>query len=408
MKSITYILMIISTFLLAWLLPWANRLTHTDKENYPFPYYSCVTHSFCYTQSDEKKLMRMDARDNQYTEAEYDSILPFFYFRQLLKDGRLPDSINGVKMTPKLINTTNFFYRYKPKDKNTPAIQLFPLFESMSKKVDLEMPGDVFRFSDNITFIDPETNTIKTEKSNPFMETFHKKGFVSPARLVAGTPTTRKNYDEGYFIVDNHHQVFHLKMVNGKPFVKNTGIDTAIQTRFIATTEYPSKKSYGFLFDKNNQLYAISTEKYQLVKIPVPPFSPDHDDLLIMGNMFHWNVRVTSGKRLTAYAIDAKTFGITDSISFAAKAPAKTFIGTWILPFSLSFTSYDDEYVKPRFEFYGLRFLWTGIILAILFLAINRKKGKTTGWVPVYLWIILTGVFGFISALIVNPLKLKS
>ena len=81
----------------------------------------------------------------------------------------------------------------------------------MSGRVRLEMPGDLFRLKDNIEFIDPETNTVKEEKSNLFMKVFIQKGFKFPAKRVAGNPSTRKAYDEGYFIIDSNDKIFHLK-----------------------------------------------------------------------------------------------------------------------------------------------------------------------------------------------------
>lgn len=407
MKNITYILILVSTILLGWLLPWAYQLANPQKESYPFPYYSCITNSFCYTVPGEKNTLRLDAKGNKYSEAEFDSILPFFYFRQLVKDDRLPDSILGVKVTPKFINTTNFFYRYRPKDKHTPKIKLYPLFESMGKKVDIEMPGDVFRFNDKIEFVDAETNTVLDEKSKLYMEQYEKKGFVPPVKFIAGTPSTRKPYDEGYFIVDAKSQVFHLKKVNGKPFLKNIGIDVSISPSFIATTEYPSKNIYGFLFGEDNRIYAISTDKYKLINIPVPAFSQNLDDLLIMGNMFHWNVRVINNAGLTAYALDAELFNKIDSISFPKPKISKSFVNKWLMPFSLTFKSANSEYVKPHFSFNGWYYLVLSFIMAGLFILLYRKKITAFSWPVPVIWIVLTGIYGLISTLVINPLNIK-
>ena len=38
----------------------------------------------------------------------FDSILPMFYFRQLMSDERFPDTIQGIAVTPKMVQTENF------------------------------------------------------------------------------------------------------------------------------------------------------------------------------------------------------------------------------------------------------------------------------------------------------------
>ena len=72
----------------------------------------------------------------------------------------------------------------------------------MSGRVDLSMPDDVFRVtSKGLEFIGMKTNTIDTDKSQLFTEAMVKKGFKFPC--PGGNPTTRKEYDEGYLILDN-------------------------------------------------------------------------------------------------------------------------------------------------------------------------------------------------------------
>ena len=97
-------------------------------------------------------------------------------------------------------------------------IGLYPLFESESDRVNLELPPDFFRINNSIEFITASTNDINLEKSKLFNQVFINKGFSFPAKIIAGIPTTRKSIDEGYFIVDNTNKLFHLKMTKGQPY----------------------------------------------------------------------------------------------------------------------------------------------------------------------------------------------
>ena len=89
-------------------------------------------------QEEEKGTVRCDLTGNIYSETVFASILSMFYFRRLMSDERFPDTLNGVTVTPKIVQTENFNFR------NTPSIRLYPLLESMSGRVDLKMPGITF------------------------------------------------------------------------------------------------------------------------------------------------------------------------------------------------------------------------------------------------------------------------
>ena len=47
-----------------------------------------------------------------------------------------------------------------------------------------------------------------------------QKGFAFPACYASGNPTTRKDYDEGYLVLDANHKLFHLKCTKGRPYVQ--------------------------------------------------------------------------------------------------------------------------------------------------------------------------------------------
>ena len=82
-------------------------------------------------QEEEKGTVRCDLTGNIYSETVF-------------ADERFPDTLNGVTVTPKIVQTENFNFRSAPTDINTPSIRLYPLLESMSGRVDLKMPGITF------------------------------------------------------------------------------------------------------------------------------------------------------------------------------------------------------------------------------------------------------------------------
>ncbi len=354
---------------------------------------------FDYTQ---KPFQYYDNKGNTYVKDDFDSLLPMYYFRQLALDGRLPDSLYGVEISSKTIYHNSFFFNYRPNDHCAPTIPLYTLYESFSGKVDLTPPGDFFRLTEKgIEFIDPETNKVIPTKSQVFSEVLEKVGYHGPAKIAAGSPTTRKAYDEGYFIVDQNNILIHLKMVNNKPFVKKTVLPEGISVKQIFTTEYPDRHFYGFLVDHNNQLYYISTDNYKLVNIPCPSFTYETDNLRIMGNMFYWNVVVTSHSGNTIYAVTADSMHVADSIFFPKEEKTLFEFSKYIFPIQLQFLSSNSKFVKPILKHSGFYFIILNIILLGIRIAIDMFKRKKTTLFNI-LAISITGIYAFIISLLID------
>lgn len=397
MRPIKIALFVTSVFLLSWVLPGLWGIATDVPVRYPFAYYSCITETFGIRETINEQTILKDAVGNTYTQAQFDSILPMLYFRQLDREGNLPDTIRGEEINQNKIALNNFYFRYHPSEKNKPTIPLYTLFESMPKRLDLEMPGDKFRLTGQLEFVVPETNSINHAKSSRFNQALIKKGFEGPPKIVAGNPSTRKSYDEGYFILDRNNVLFHLKMVNGRPYVGRIDLPSDIAPVWFTVTEYRARQFYGFLISEDGRLFVILTGGYAVKEIPVPAFNPEKDRLMIMGNLFYWNVAVTSRQGKTIYAVDASNYSLKDSISFSAPAK-KSAAFKCLFPFTLRFTSDTDEFVKPRMELTGFQYLYlSGLLILIYILCVKRKK-RVVSVYPI-IFIGISGLYGVLGLL---------
>ena len=89
----TILLYVTISFLLLWQLPWCYNFFVVKPEKTPFTLYSFVIGDFAQMGQEEGKgSVRRDLAGNIYSEAAFDSILPMFYFRQLMSDERFPDT----------------------------------------------------------------------------------------------------------------------------------------------------------------------------------------------------------------------------------------------------------------------------------------------------------------------------
>lgn len=329
--------------LLLWQLPWCYNFLTAKAEHTPFTLYSTITGDFALLNTDpDKGLIRQDRNGNTFTEEQFDSILPAFYVRQLVTDERFPDSIAGVAVTPRLIQTENFSFRLSPSTIAAPQIGLYPLLESMSGRVDLKMPEDVFRITDSgIEFIVMKQNAVDEQKSLRFTEAMKRKGFRFPATDISGNPTARKEYDEGYVILDADRKLFHLKQVKGRPYCRAIELPEGMTPEKVIITEFTGRHSLAFIVDTEHKFWVVRKPSYEIVRTGIPSYDPKSESIMIIGNMFDWTVNIADRDTDRYYAIDASDFSLLDTISYRSSIkPLK----------GLRFTSSYDRYVYPHFE----------------------------------------------------------
>ncbi|MEG1401440.1 DUF4857 domain-containing protein [Bacteroides sp.] len=330
--------------LLLWQLPWCYRFFTSKAEKSPFTLYSTVIGDFVQMSPEgDKGLVRRDLKGNLYTQAEFDSILPLFYARQLMADERFPDSIRGVAVTPRMAQVESFTFRVIPSDINAPHIRLYPLLESMSGRVDLKMPDDVFRITNRgIEFVDIASNSIDLPKSKQFTQAMLRKGFRFPALEIAGNPTTRKEYDEGYLLLDANRQLFHLKKTKDRPYVRNVQLPHGLQLEHLFVTEFKNRRTLAFMTDTDHAFYALNNKTYEVVKIGVPSYDPQTEAITILGNMFDWTIRIASTQTDNYYAVRADDYSLIKKFENQSTESDH-------LP-SLAFTAGMDKFVKLRVE----------------------------------------------------------
>jgi len=400
MKSTIKILIYFTAVvLLAWLLPWCYHFAFSTPSGSSFTLYSCVVDKFVSIESSGKKPVFKDFDGVVYSEGQFDSILPLFYFRQLTTNGRLPDTICGVAVTPQLISRENFIFRHSPSGTNVRSPKVYPLLETMSGRVDLQMPEDMFRMKNGIEFIDMKTNTVNPDKSDLFNKVMADKGFTWPMIDISGNPTTRKEYDQGYLLIDAAHKVFHMKQMIGRPYFRDMGVPQELGMKYAFITEFSSHRTYGFLVDKDNNLYVVNAPAYELHKLPLGTFDPATQDITIMGDMFHWTVKVRGAGGEKLYAIDASDYSLVDEYTYPEAVDKWDVYGKHIFPFELSFTSYNDKFVYPRLHSLSWVALLFNFILACGYVIIARKRKN------VYLsavFILPLGIFLFVPLLLMG------
>lgn len=299
---------IIVVTLIVTATPWCYHFFADRSEPNRFVLYSSVIKDFAILEHTEGGVSYSDAHGGSYTEAEFDSILVTFHYRQLMSEGRLPDSLNGVAVSPQFFQRESFTFRSAPSEVNRPAVPLYFLLESMSGRVDLSMPSDVFRLTHSgIEFVDMGSNSLNKEKSRIFTEAMLKKGFKFPAKVASGNGTNRKDYDNGYLLTDSDGALYNLKMQRGRPYFRKIETPQGLDISHIFVTEFRNHRSLAFLIDSEGYFYVLEAGTYRIVKTALPQVDPTQTNISIIGNAFDWTVTYRTPTARHIYAIDAAT-----------------------------------------------------------------------------------------------------
>lgn len=367
MKNLKYLVIGLAVMVAIWLLPAFYQLLLPAAYRPPFVVYSCLDSTFIRFETQEGKQVRyVDFRGQEFTKAQADSLLPLFAYRQLLAEGRLPDSLYGIALTPKLIQQNAFHFKTSPKQLNKPAVGLYTMFESASGNVDLVLPPDVFRLTENgIEFVHCETNTVNRAKSNSFSRELLKHGFVFPVRLIWGNGSTRKDYDNGFLLTDSEDKLYQLKMVKGMPFVREISHpQSCANIRFtqLFTLEPANRKLIGLAVSGDNRLFAVRSDG-RLAEIGVPDssfthrtsslrplsYDPQQMQISIVGDLFHWTITEYTATDSRYYAVDANDFHLVAAETVPdPQEPLSQRLMRWLFPLRLRFTSWQTQMVKPN------------------------------------------------------------
>jgi len=359
--------------------------------------YSCIDNDFMIIENG----VRSDLKGNKYTQEEFEQKLPLFNMRQLLISGTMPDSINGYEMDPHFVNSHRSYYRFKPAAQNAPKPGIYPLIESESGRAQLEMPKDFFRIKGRMEFVDAASNEVNEEKTRMFTAVLQKRGFRFPAKIIEGLPTTRKSCDEGYMVVDANDELFHVKMVQAKPYVVKVDKPDSLKFKYINCVDFSDKKYYSYLFSEKNELYILTQDEYELIKWPVEGIRPETEEVRIYGDFFHYNVIVLGETHVKDVVLD-KDYQKVDEYkdSWPPKSETKegrifSFIFPAEINLSDSYSSFTDFFFTRTV---GFGWIILNILLLIAhFIIIRSRKVILKNHLIDLALILATGIYGFIA-----------
>lgn len=412
-KAYTILLVALSVVVLSWFLPWLYSLLFPVGTSDPFIAYSPINDRMIVSERTGEKesvIYQLDADGKReegvaYTKEQRDSLLPQLYFTQLMAREQMPDSINGIEVSIPVLKHNQWVFSSLPRDINKRMADVYLIMESMPARIDLEDPKEVFRFRDGqVEFIEMETNEVNPGRSRRFTEIFNDRGFVLPMKSYSANITSRKPYDEGYLMVDANGSLFHMKMQAGRPYMTKIRKPDSISAAHVFIMENVDKSSLGLMTDDNHNLYLIEREGYRLCYLPVGKVDPEKDRISVVKNLFNMIVKISNDEGTRWTALDSGDYSRLAGYEKESEASTVAKIGSYIFPYTLSFTSISDCYAKPRIESLSLSALFLNFVLTVIIFVVYRRRRSEKICSPAVaaLVTVVFGIFAFIPFLIIK------
>lgn len=399
-NKLNYIAVLFSVFIFSWVIPFLYEFVTRKAETTQLVIYSSVAKDFLTQEMvKEDSFVYKDRKGNTFSQYQMDSLVPSIGYRILMLQNRMPDTILGRRISSKEFIEHNFFFSHSPEDINNNSPKLYLLMESEPKRIELSLPNDVFRLTDNsIEFVDLKTNRLIKQKSDLYTEAMKKAGIIFPIKTIGGNPTPMKQYDNGYILADKDNNLFQMKMLNGNPLINRISNKANGMIRAVFVTEYPDKRFIAFVSDSNNKLYAINAATNRLHMVGIPSFDPEKDNLIILGNVFDWNIEVNRNGNRTVYAVNNDDLSLLDSVKIDTKTSFWQYADRYIFPIKTSFTDKNDKYFYPRIDISNIKYsIFTNIILLIIFIIYQYKRNNICFPYFTSVLIVIFGVFGILA-----------
>ncbi|MFP4032604.1 MAG: DUF4857 domain-containing protein [Desulfococcaceae bacterium] len=339
-----------------------------------------------------------------YTRREFEERLPFIYYKNMEIWGRLPLQLNGRTLDKETIQANRQVLELRSgqiRDRR-PEVPLWPLLESNPGQARLVFPADRFRMTrDAMVFVNADTNAVDPELTRFFTEALRAEGFDFPARSVHGKFTVLKPFDEGVFIVDADHEVFHVKRVDDRPRVVRTPIDPAIQTRHIQVSENQRREFFGLLLGEAGDLYLLTCDDYRLIQMPLTNYVPDRMDFKLILNPLYRTAIYSDERVIRAVAMDLDYRPIdryTHVMAAGKRTPAH-WVQDLLFPFSVELAEPAGGYLRLRVDLGG----WISLAgMALCLLGFGAWKKIREGRLPGLAEAALVGVGGVYGLLAVQ------
>ena len=258
-------------------------------------FYSDILDEFVYQKNFGEHRFEYGIKDKKtFSQKEYESYLPFVYYRDLEIQKKLPIQIKNISYDANEIKNSKLGFEYNYKMLKKKEVELYPLFNPHSNIGMIKFPEEVFGiFKDGAKVYDFDNDLLKT-KSEELNEKLKELDFSYPAKNIWGKTTNIKPFDLGYLIQDNQNKLFNLKKENDKITIKEINYLKNQELIYINISENRQQKLSGYAIDKNSNFYLLTWD-FEFIKLDLKEFDYKNMRLKLIADPLHYLIRYDNG-----------------------------------------------------------------------------------------------------------------
>lgn len=258
-------------------------------------FYSDILDEFVYQKNFGEHRFEYGIKDKKtFSQKEYESYLPFVYYRDLEIQKKLPIQIKDIFYDANEIKNSKLGFEYNYKMLKKKQVELYPLFNPQSNIGMIKFPEEVFGiFKDGAKVYDFDNDYLKT-KSEELNEKLKELNFSYPAKNIWGKTTNIKPFDLGYLILDNQNRLFNLKKQNDKITIKEINYPKNQELIYINVSENRQQKLSGYAIDKNSNFYLLTWD-FEFIKLDLKEFDYKNMRLKLIADPLHYLIRYDNG-----------------------------------------------------------------------------------------------------------------
>jgi len=399
------LLVVIVVFIASIYLPQIYWKTFPYRYTLPRVYYSPIIEDILILKQVNGRGRIKDLNGKSYSMKEFESLVPQSNYSQLVYDGLLPDSVNGVEFDVPELRKNFFRVAIKPVKVFSFDLLLYPLIESAPDRPNLVYPDEFFTIKDRVKIINASLNEENEVFSTIFTDALKDNGFIFPPKKIFGNPTTRKPFDEGYFIVDNKNDLFHVKRVKDMPYCRKIELPEGTKIVYADVVEKSLQEFYGFFITEKNDLLLISYDDYKIINIPIKSYDYQNSNLNIVGDILYRTISVINDNKVSFFIFNREYERVTEYHDLVTHKSESTqgVLAAYLFPFTLSLSSEKSQFINFYFETTGFGFILFNIALSILFIVFLylRKATFKDNYAFIAL-LLLTGIYGIVPIFLIR------
>lgn len=341
-----------------------------------------------------------DSKGNAYTPEQVDTLAVLENASQLIYEGRLPETVCGVAVTPERVSAHDYTVYFG--DGGGRDYGLFDLKDKLSYVSTDYRTQDLFRFGcGGIEFLDAPSNRVDTAKTAAFCRALAGAGFVSPVS-GAWAPADRTDAETlGYFMTDSRGGLFRMGMCGGEPEVERIALPEGCAVRNLNFADRP--EFLAMMLTEKGEVYRMGRD-YTFRRLPLPDTRGMRVEMhsMLLFNKFIYAYH----DHTTCYVTDVD-YRMIDSCTVSNRTyeqTAKYKVQQIVFPFTVRLTPWRGlRFMGSE----GLLWLLVSVCLTGIMVAIKRRRREPLDnpFVLVDLVIVaLFGIYGFLGVLVMPGL----